>query len=248
MSSHSDSELKMDIKNKPKKNFHFAFKAKERLNNPDMLKTLKSVVKEMYIPTIKERRLLTAVSTNNTDMVLILLRGNINPNSKDRQQRSALHLAVSRGYTDIVRLLLQYGADPNAQDIIGNTPLHLAACMSNLQIITLLLNAGADVRSLDMHGRNPLQLAESKLHILQHSWRSGTIEMIQLRNQLQQIVDIMISLWRRKEHMVDSSWGNNRDNVDDLEMIKLSINSGPEEEVDDQMSRLLKELKDFSLK
>jgi len=246
MSSHSDSELKMDIKNKPKRNFHVTFKAKERVNNAEMLKTLKSVLKEMHIPTIKERRLLSAVSTNNTEVVQLMLGSNTSANSKDRQQRSALHLAVSRGYTDVVRLLLQYGADPNAQDIIGNTPLHLAACMSNLQIITLLLNAGANVRSLDMHGRNPVQLAESKLHILRHSWRSGTIEMIHLRDQLQQIVDVMISLWRRKE--LEDRWSNSRDNVDDLEMIKLSINSGPDEEVDDQMSRLLKELKDFSLK
>ncbi|KAK4877072.1 hypothetical protein RN001_009578 [Aquatica leii] len=237
MSSYSDSELRLDIKNKPKKALHVSFKAKQRCSDGNIKETIKSLLKEMPIPEIRERRLLTAVSTNNTEVIEELLIDNVNPNSKDRQQRSALHLAVSKGYTEVVRLLLHFGADVNSQDIIGNTPLHLAACTSNLQIITQLLNAGADVSSLDMHGRNPLQLAESKLHILRYSWKSRTIEMIQLRDQLEQIVDVMISLWKRKYK-----------DKEDLEMIKLSINSGPEEEVDDQMARLLEELRDFSLK
>lgn len=186
MSSHSDSELKIDIKNRPRKTLHVPFKVKER-NNPEILKNLRTVLKQMHIPNIRERRMLSAVSTNNTELVGQFLELNVNPNTRDAQQRSAMHLAVSRGYIDVVRLLLQYGADPNVQDIIGNTPLHLAACTSNLQIITHLLNAGADVGSLDIHGRNPVQLAESKLHILQQSWRSGTIEMIHLKDQLQQV-------------------------------------------------------------
>ncbi|KAF5279752.1 hypothetical protein FQA39_LY05442 [Lamprigera yunnana] len=238
MSSYSDSELRRKTTKCKQKSHISSFKAKHRYNERNLKGSLKSLFKEMHLPQLHERRLLTAVGTNNTELMEELLMDNVDPNSKDRQHRSALHLAVSRGYKEAVTLLLQYGADVNSQDIIGNTPLHLAACTSNLQLITLLLSAGADVSSLDMHGRNPLQLAESKLHILRYSWKSRTIEMIQLRDQLQQIVDVMISLWKIKY----------KNNVDDLEMIKLSINSGPEDKVDDQMARLLEELRDFSLK
>lgn len=233
MSSYSDSELKkMELKNKIKKtvSLHVTLKAKERQEKRVAQKL------HLHVPDINERKLITAVSTNNTERLQEMLAENHNPNSKDNQNRSALHIAVSRGYMECVCLLLRHGANVNSQDILGNTPLHLAACTSNLQIITHLLNAGADIHSLDMHGRNPRQLAESKLHILRHSWKSRTIEMTNLREQLQQVVNMMISLWRR----------NASDKVNDLQMMKLSIDSG--EDVDDQMARLLDELRDFSLK
>lgn len=60
-----------------------------------------------------------------------------------------------------------------------------------------------------------------------------------------QIVDVMISLWKRKE---EGTWGHHRENVDDLELMKLNLNSDPPEEVDDQMDKLLSELQSFSIK
>lgn len=58
----------------------------------------------------------------------------------------------------------------------------------------------------------------------------------------------MISLRRRKDQIFENKCLNKVDKVDDLEMIKLSINSGPDEVMDDQMSKLLGQLRDFSLK
>lgn len=55
----------------------------------------------------------------------------------------------------------------------------------------------------------------------------------------------MISMWKRKE---SGTWGHHRENVDDLEMMKLSLNTGPIGEVDDQMTKLLTELQSFSIK
>lgn len=55
----------------------------------------------------------------------------------------------------------------------------------------------------------------------------------------------MISMWKRKEQ---GTWGHHRENVDDLELIKLSLNSDPPEQVDDQMDKLLSELQSFSIK
>ncbi|KAI4471936.1 ankyrin repeat-containing protein [Holotrichia oblita] len=178
---------------------------------------LVTALKSHIHPELQEQRLLKAVSVHNTEDVEKLLHMGVSPNSCDRQLRSALHIAASRGYADIVDLLLKYGADANKRDIIQNTPLHLAACMSNLKIITLLINGGANIRSLDLYGRNPLQLAR--------------------------IVDIMISLWKNKD---STAWGHHRHNIDDLEMMKLTIDDS--EPIDDQMSRLLSELKEFTIK
>lgn len=55
----------------------------------------------------------------------------------------------------------------------------------------------------------------------------------------------MISMWKRKE---ESRWGHHRENVDDLEFMKLSLNSDPPEQVDSQMDKLLSELQSFSIK
>ncbi|KRT84585.1 Ankyrin repeat-containing protein, partial [Oryctes borbonicus] len=173
-----------------------------------------------------------------------LLQMGVSANSCDRQLRSALHIAASRGYADIVEMLLKNGADANKRDIIRNTPLHLAACTNNLKIITLLINGGANIRSLDLHGRNPLQLADSKLQLLQRRWHEGAIEMTQVQAQIKEIVDIMISLWKNKEA---TSWGHHRTNVDDLEMMKLSM-SDSAAPLNDQMNKLLCELQEFTIK
>lgn len=178
----SDVHEKVSTSKNISPNLRTPFKAKQMINNE-----FKKILKNRPHPELEEQRLLLAVTTNNTEKVQKLLESGVSANSTDRQKRSALHLAASRGYIEIVKLLLHHGADPNKQDIIQNTPLHLAACINNLQIVTLLLNAGADVRSLDIYGRNPLQLAESKLQLLQRSWREGAIEMVHLRSQLQMV-------------------------------------------------------------
>lgn len=179
MSSHSDSEIKSSQTLRLKKSVLFK-PTRSKYNH------LKNYPVNTFLPTLQEQRLLTAVSTNNTETVKNLLESGVSPNTTDGL-RSALHLAASKGYAEIVELLLKYGADPNKQDIVQNTALHLAACTSNLQIITLLINGGADITSLDIHGRNPVQLAKSKLDILRKSWKEGAIEMIQLRSQLQEV-------------------------------------------------------------
>lgn len=186
--SHSDSEIKEHIKEKIRKQLHIEFKAKKKFSTPEEIRKLKRKLAPIY----PEIRLIQAVSVHNTEEVKRLLECGVNPNSTDSQLRSALHVAVSKGYTDIVQLLLSYGADPNKRDVIYNTPLHLAACIHNLSIISMLINAKADVSCLDMHGRNPLQLASSKLEILQRGWRQGAIEMVKLREEVQQVKSIIM--------------------------------------------------------
>lgn len=167
---------------KNKKLFHISMKAKDRTS--DIQFSALTKLKELGL---SEKKLHTAVVTNNTEAVANLLVCGVNPNATDSLLRSPLHLSASRGYKEVVSLLIKYGADPNQKDIIGNTPLHLAACTNNIEIVTLLLDAGTDVSSLDQFGRNPLQLAQSKLKLIQSSCKTGQVEMVQLRLQIQQV-------------------------------------------------------------
>jgi hypothetical protein len=54
------------------------------------------------------RRLHLAASTNNVNLMETLLRSGVNPNCKDDQSRSSLHLAACRGYQDIVRFVIVF--------------------------------------------------------------------------------------------------------------------------------------------
>ncbi|KAJ8933683.1 hypothetical protein NQ318_011459 [Aromia moschata] len=239
--SHSDSEIKDDIKDKIRKQLHIEFKAKKKITTPEHIRSLRRKLQPIY----QEIKLVQAVNLHNTEEVKKLLDCGVSPNSTDTEMRSALHVAVSKGYTDIVKLLLVHGADPNKRDIIQNTPLHLAACVHNFAIISMLINAKADVSCLDIHGRNPLQLASSKLQILQRGWREGAIEMIKLREEVQQVVDLLLSiLMRGIEEKMEKM---NKSDVESLQLIKLSLNSGPPEELDDQMSRLLDDIEKFKI-
>jgi len=219
------------------------FKAKDKLHSKqDVLVHIKN-----HKVQIDEQRLLLAVQLNNTEHVQRLLESGVNPNACDKSRRSALHIAASRGYTNIIRLLLEYKADPNATDIIQNTPLHLAACNSNLQVIKILIDGGADLRLLDKNGRNSLQLAESKLQLLRKYWKKGTVDLKHVCGQVQDIVDLMITFWMHRDA---TNWGHHRDNVDDLKQIRNNFDSETHPtnlDIDDQLGKLLTELKDFSI-
>ncbi|XP_050311621.1 ankyrin repeat domain-containing protein 54-like [Anthonomus grandis grandis] len=251
--SHSDSEIKDVLKDKRHKQLQLEFRTKKRIGGEPPLKTITKIVlskrKSLYLDPIKQEfRLVRAVSLNNTNEVKRMLDQGVSPNSMDNERRSALHVAVSKGYSEIVKLLLHYGADPNKRDMIQNTPLHLAACVHNLPIISMLINAKADVSCLDLHGRNPLQLASSKLQILRKGWRDGSIEMVKLREELQQVIDLLLSFLIRGVEERMERLNRNRVNVDELQMVKMTLNTGPAEQLDNQMTKLLEDIEKFQIK
>ncbi|CAG9761613.1 unnamed protein product [Ceutorhynchus assimilis] len=242
--SHSDSEINDAFKTRIRKQMLLEFKAKKRFQSSKEVKSLTLKLEPIY----QEYRLVRAVNLNNTCEVKRLLDKGVSPNSTDNEMRSALHIAVSKGYSDIVHLLLQHGADPNKRDIIQNTPLHLAACIHNLPIISMLINAKANICCLDIHGRNPLQLVSSKLQILRKSWRDGSIEMVKLREELQQVVDLLLSFLIRGVEEKMERLNRNRVNVDELQLMKVSLDSQPAEQLDDQMCKLLDDIEKIQIK
>ena len=64
--------------------------------------------------------LCTAVSRGDSDLVKRLLCYGIDPNSKDYDSRTPLHIAVSEGLTLMAKLLLESGASVFSKDRYAN--------------------------------------------------------------------------------------------------------------------------------
>ncbi|GJZ76792.1 potassium channel SKOR-like protein [Tanacetum coccineum] len=71
-----------------------------------------------------------------------LIRSGVDPNKKDYDGRSPLHLAASKGHEDITRFLIQNGAEINNVDNFGNTPLLEAIKNGHDNIASLLATEG----------------------------------------------------------------------------------------------------------
>jgi len=102
--------------------------------------------------------LLEAAERGNSNKVRELLkRGGLkaNPNTRDKNGNTPLHLAAEHGFLDVARLLLEHGADVNAIGKSGWTPLHVAAVNGRMAIVRLLLEHGADVDVIDNYDQTP---------------------------------------------------------------------------------------------
>jgi ankyrin repeat protein len=90
-----------------------------------------------------------AIDFGNEDLVALFLSiQNCDPNFRDRDQMTPLHLAVKRNNANIVYILLsdehQQQADPNLVNRSGQTPLHMAASVGYIEIIRVLLQANLE--------------------------------------------------------------------------------------------------------
>jgi ankyrin repeat protein len=98
------------------------------------------------------------------DLLPILLRAGANPNVKDYEGRTVLHLAVwgKAAHWLVADPILRAGADPNAADLEGDTPLHLALRMTvpgRGSDARLLLEFGAMPDLPNNAGQTPLDIA-----------------------------------------------------------------------------------------
>ncbi|CAF1562232.1 unnamed protein product [Rotaria sp. Silwood1] len=114
-----------------------------------------------------------AIDFGNERLVgLFLSNENCDPNFKDHDQMTPLHLAIKRNSSAIVHLLLSeqhdQQADPNIVNRFGQTPLHLAASVGYVDIIRLLLlsnlNEPCDPTIVDSQQLTAYELAKNNHH------------------------------------------------------------------------------------
>jgi ankyrin repeat protein len=74
-----------------------------------------------------------------------------NPNTKNLDGQTALHLAIHNADTAMVQFLLEKGADPEATAPNGNKPLYDAAESGYFEIVELLLDFNANVEAFNIN-------------------------------------------------------------------------------------------------
>ncbi|KAL5721936.1 hypothetical protein ACHQM5_005518 [Ranunculus cassubicifolius] len=99
--------------------------------------------------------LCTAVARGETDFLRRLLCNGIDPNSKDYDHRTALHVAASDGLHVMANLLVEFGASVFLKDRWGQTPLDEARKNGNKHLVKVFEDAkSVELVELRDHSHN----------------------------------------------------------------------------------------------
>jgi cytohesin len=78
------------------------------------------------------------------------------PNARDNDDSTPLHLASKNGRVEVVEILLDRGVDANARDNDNTIPLHFASQGGHLKIVRMLIDHCADVNAREKNDKTPL--------------------------------------------------------------------------------------------
>lgn len=135
-------------------------------NIPELVK--RSIYEGGDINTPREDGLTSlhlAAARGFTQIVIMLLEAEANPNAMDDEKRTPLSYAIEAGHTEVAVQLLDYGANPSTPDVHGWTPLMWAAWSGNPDSVRILLEAKANPHYIDPnYGETALTLAEKRGH------------------------------------------------------------------------------------
>ena len=107
----------------------------------------------LLIPT--KTPLHCAVDAGHPEIVRTLLRAGVNPNLKDIEGDTALHMAAASGDSHIAeQLLLHRGLHVNATNMRQRTALHVALMAGHEHTGELLMAAGCDSHMMDVFEKN----------------------------------------------------------------------------------------------
>ncbi len=111
----------------------------------------------------EEAEIFSLVRNNKATEVFRLLENGADPNTRNEQGNSLLHVAAGpKGGAEITVVLLEAGANPNIQNNKGQLPLHIAAGWCTPQIVEMHILAGADPYVLANDGRSALDFVCSQ--------------------------------------------------------------------------------------
>lgn len=108
--------------------------------------------------------LFDACRMGNPNLVRRLLEDGRNPNARNENRQSPLHVAAESNHLRVVDNLLDFGAKLNVWDKNHDSPLTIASCKGHSKMITYLLKKGADVEIVDKNKHTALYLAAEKGH------------------------------------------------------------------------------------
>jgi len=107
---------------------------------------------------------LAAISPDSGPLEYLLSIKGTDPNIKNKEGETPLHMAAEYGRINQVNILLKKKADPNAKSDTGRTPLHYltfgsqgsTSFESDVEIGKALIAAGADINAKTKSGETPL--------------------------------------------------------------------------------------------
>ncbi|PSN51182.1 hypothetical protein C0J52_06044 [Blattella germanica] len=109
-----------------------------------------------------ETLLLEAVMGRNEEIAIKLLNHGANPDAKDKEDNSVMHLAVAFNLTIVIDLLLSLKCDIEGFNTKGKTPLFDALKKKKQEIAIKLLKHGANPNAKDKYGNTPIHYAVGK--------------------------------------------------------------------------------------
>jgi hypothetical protein len=118
-----------------------------------------------------------AAKEGRLDVVALLIRAEVDLNTRDVQMRTALYLSTWGGFSRVAKELLDNGADPSLPNAYGATALHCAAKRGRASIVRHLLASGANVNAEDAVGLTALDEAirKQKDTIIQYLVGAGAV-------------------------------------------------------------------------
>ncbi|KAJ3642022.1 hypothetical protein Zmor_028486 [Zophobas morio] len=158
-------------------------------------------------------------STDNRDVMKLLIEKGIDLNAQNRNGTTALQLACLRGVYENAEMLLNSGASINIVNKDKMNALHYASDSSkdNRDVMKLLIEKGIDVNVQDENGKTALQRA----------CKSGVYENTEMLLHFGASINIVDKDERNALHYASESWKDNRD------VIKLLIEKGIDVNVQD---------------
>lgn len=106
-----------------------------------------------------------AASKRHLRFVQKLIENGVDVNSRDSDQRTALHWVAIYGFANIAEYLLSVGGCVNIAQVDGFTPLHAASCLGHDELCKLLISNNVDLNRTDRDGWTTLHTAVCHGHI-----------------------------------------------------------------------------------